>query len=197
MASPSRGSACKSQSVAAAPKPGRRRASFDAGRADADAPAASVAAVPRRNSRLSSLATAFPREPTRHRTKRRRATPGFRRVGLTFAGYPARQRVYRRIAVPARSRAGKGCTTPASWFLFGDRGSRFEKRANLTLTREIRRVAPFAARFADLCDTLRGCCGAVRSSPQGPTDQRPQNSHDRFRSRARMLNRHFSIYLVA
>src|SRR6478609_11183493 len=84
MASPSLGSACRSQSVAAAPNPGRRWASFDAGAADADAPAASAAALPRRNSRLSSLVTAFLIEPMRHRTKRRLATPGFPLVGITL-----------------------------------------------------------------------------------------------------------------
>src|SRR4051812_54940 len=98
MASPSLGSACRSQSVAAAPNPGRRWASFDAGAADADALAASAAALPRRNSRLSSLVTASLIEPTRHRTKQRLATPGFSLLGLTlsslelrflFSGVPA------------------------------------------------------------------------------------------------------------
>src|SRR3569832_646984 len=128
MASPRLGSACRSQSVAAAPTPGRRCASFDAGAADAEGPAARAAALPRRNSRLSSLATAVLFEPTQHRTKRCPATPGFRLVELTSAIRKSKFLPRSRLVVSGR--------------------------ANLTLTRESGSKASFAARSADLCDTL-------------------------------------------
>jgi len=44
-----------------------------------------------------------------------------------------------------------------SLLLFRDRAGRFKDRANLTLTRDNRALAPFAIRFAGLCGYLCRC----------------------------------------